>query len=269
MGRPLVSVVTVCYNAERHLAEAMGSVLAQTYPDVEYIVVDGGSTDGTPDIIRSFEPRFGDRLCWTSETDGGIYDAMNKGIARARGEIIGLLNADDAYLPDAIARVVAACEAHPSSGAVFGDADIVDDAGRVLRTERAVVPAASSIPARMPMCHQALFVTRRVYETLGTYDTHYAILADYEFVLRMLHVPVELLHIPVPLVRFRVGGVCSTDMARSNAERERIRVAYGANPIIERARRARHAINRFVYALLHDARSEDGAQRRAEGKCDK
>lgn len=266
MSDPLVSVVTVCYNAERHLAEAMTSVLAQDYANIEYVVVDGGSTDGSAGIIAGFEERFAGRLSWSSEPDEGIYDAMNKGIARCHGEIVGLLNADDLYVPDAVSRVVEAFAANPSAGAVFGDADVIDEAGRVLRTEKAYLPQAGSLPPRMPMCHQSLFVAREVYDRLGVFDTRYRILADYEFVVRMLRAGVGFVQLPGALARFRLGGACSTDMPRSNAERERIRVAYGANPMVERLRRARHAVNRFVYAVVARRAAPEGSPGQAEGR---
>lgn len=247
---PLVSVVTVCFNSETHIAEAMESVLAQSYPAIEYIVVDGGSTDGTMDVVRSFGERFGDRLKWVSEPDQGIYDAMNKGIALCTGELIGLLNSDDAYVPDAVERIVDAYRAQPDAGAIFGDVEVIAEDGTPLRIELATMPEPGSRPPRMPMCHQSLFVARRVYAELGGFDTAYRILADYEQVLRMLRARVLFVHAPGVVARFREGGACSGDTARSNAERERIRVAYGANPLIERARRVRHAVNRFVYALV-------------------
>ena len=103
---PLVSVITVCLNAGAHISQAMGSVLAQTYANVEHIVVDGGSTDDTLEVLAEFKPRLGDRLRWISEPDEGLYDAMNKGIALATGSLIGTLNADDFYEPDAIANAV-------------------------------------------------------------------------------------------------------------------------------------------------------------------
>lgn len=255
---PLVSVITVCYNSETHIAEAMESVLAQSYPHVEYIVVDGGSTDSTMDIVRSFAERFGERLTWASEPDDGIYDAMNKGIALCSGELIGLLNSDDAYLPDAVERIVAAFRAEPDAGAIFGDVEVVSQDGSSLRTEVAATPAPGSLPLRMPMCHQSLFVARRVYDELGSFDTAYRILADYEHVLRMLRAGERFVHVPGVVARFREGGACSADTARSNAERERIRVAYGANPVTERARRIRHAVNRFVYALVKRPASKAG-----------
>ncbi|MDO8880197.1 MAG: glycosyltransferase family 2 protein [Coriobacteriia bacterium] len=255
-ARPLVSVVTVCFDAERHLAEAMESVLGQTYPDIEYLVVDGGSTDGTLDVICSFESRFGGRLRWISEPDEGIYDAMNRGIDMAEGELVGLLNADDAYLPDAIESVVAAYAESPDAGAVYGDVHVVDDAGALVRTESAREPAQMPLrPEQMPFCHQSLFVARWAYEQLGGYDTRFHVLADYEWVLSARAADLPMVHVAVPLVRFRLGGACSADMARSNAERERIRVRYGANPLIERAKRVRHSVSRMVYAALRGGRA--------------
>lgn len=250
VNAPLVSVITVCYNSREHIAEAMESVLAQSYGSIEYIVVDGGSTDGTVDIVRSYGDRFAGRLRWVSEPDDGIYDAMNKGIALSTGELVGLLNSDDAYPPDAIERIVGAFRAEPDAGAVFGDVEVIAQDGSPLRTEVAFTPEPDSLPLRMPMCHQSLFVARRVYRELGGFDTSYRILADYEHVLRMLRAGERFVHVPGVVARFRQGGACSADTARSNAERERIRVAYGANPVTERARRIRHAVNRFVYALV-------------------
>lgn len=248
--RPLVSVITVCRNSERYLRQTMESVLAQTYPEIEYVVIDGGSTDGTLAIIRSFEPRFAGRLRWMSEPDDGIYHAMNKGIAQSSGELVGILNSDDAYTPDAIEVAVAAWLKTGRPGAVYGDAVILDESGRELRVEESLAVSSGDRPDRMPMCHQALFVTAETYRRLGAYDTSFRILADYELVLRMLREGVAMTRVPAVLACFRTGGVCSADMDSANAERERIRVAYGASPLFERFRRARHFVNNRIYSLL-------------------
>lgn len=267
-ARPLVSVVTVCFNARRHLAEAMESVLAQTYPDIEYLVIDGGSTDGTLDVIRALESRFGGRLHWVSEPDDGIYEAMNKGIDMAHGDLVGLLNADDAYLSDAVERIVAVWADLPEAEALYGDVEIVDETGKHVRTEAAPEPEDIGLrPERMPFCHQSLFVSRRAYERIGGYDTRFRILADYEWVLRARATDLMMARVPTPLVRFRLGGACSADMVRSNEERERIRVRFGASPVLERYKRVRHAFNRMVYAALKgggSARSAVGDGKRCE-----
>lgn len=249
-ARPLVSVVTVCFDSERHIAEAMGSVLAQTYPAIEYIVVDGGSRDGTLDIVRSFEQPFEGRLAWTSGPDNGIYDAMNKGISRARGELVGLLNSDDAYLPDAIERLVDAWIADSDADGVYGDVEIMDEGGRTLRTERAREAPPFTRPEEMPMCHQSLLVSRRTYLRYGTYDVDYRLLADYEFMLRVLAAGGRFLRIEGPVSRFRLGGACNGDTRSMNEERERIRIAYGASRLRERVRRTRHSVNMVVWDML-------------------
>lgn len=250
-AHPLISVVTVCYNSERYLAQAMESVLTQGYPAMEHVVVDGGSTDATLEIVRSFAPRFGDRLRWVSEPDDGIYDAMNKGITMCTGEIVGILNSDDRYLPTALESVADALGAHGGAGAVYGDAEVIDGDGDVVRYERSVAlgPAAPR-PDWMPMCHQSLFVARKTYEEVGTYDTRYRVLADYDFVLRCLEAGVEFVQLSEALAQFRLGGACNSDDALLCAEAERVRVAHGANPIKERAKRIRHAVNRMGYAAL-------------------
>lgn len=265
---PLVSVVTVCFNSERYLAEAMESVLAQTYSHIEYIVVDGGSTDATLEIIRSFEPQFGGRLRWTSGPDEGIYDAMNKGIALCAGELIGLLNSDDRYLPDAVATIAEAAHAEPDAGLIYGDVEILSEEGEALRTEKAAEVVPGKRPDWLPMCHQSLFVRSTIYRELGVYDPAYRILADYDFVVRVLASGVKATRVDTPIAQFRLGGVCNTDTEAANAERERIRIAYGANPLVERVRRIRHAVNRRGWAVLSrlKAHSERFERVREEGE---
>ncbi len=253
--KPLVSVVTVCFNSDRYLAEAMESVLGQTYPEIEYIIVDGGSTDGTLDVIRSFEPRFAGRLRWISEPDTGIYDAMNKGIALCSGELIGLLNSDDRYMPRAIELIVEAATTHPDAGLVYGDVEIISEEGEPLRIDRAAEVEPGGRPDWLPMCHQSLLVRASVYRELGGYDLRYRILADYDFVLRALSAGVRAIRVAAVIAQFRLGGVCNTDTAAANRERERIRVAYGANPVWERLRYLRHRLNIWAYGVVHRNRT--------------
>ena len=122
-----VSIITVTYNSAGTLKDTINSVISQTYHDIEYIIIDGGSMDGTVDIIRAFEPEFGGRLKWKSEKDRGIYDAMNKGIGMATGEVVGILNSDDYFTsPDVIARMVEAFE-DKGLDAVYGDIHFIHD----------------------------------------------------------------------------------------------------------------------------------------------
>lgn len=253
---PRFSIVTVSFNAERYIADAIASILEQDYAGLELIIIDGGSSDGTCDIVRAFEPHLEGRLRLVSEPDEGPYHAMNKGIALSTGDIVGVLNSDDRYLPGALRLVAEAHRERPDAGAFYGDVEVIDANGVLLRTERASrLDGRGRRPDWMPMCHQSLFVTRATYRTLGGYDTHYRVLADYEFVLRCLAANVVFVQMEGPVAQFRIGGICNTDVARSAAEREAIRVRYGGNPLVERARRIRHAVNRTVYPLLTRGRA--------------
>jgi glycosyltransferase involved in cell wall biosynthesis len=200
---PLVSIVTVVFNGEKTLEQAILSVLNQEYGNVEYIVVDGGSTDGTFDIIRKYDERID---YWISEPDNGIYDAMNKGIELSQGEMIGTLNADDYYQPDAVSEVVKAWTRDRPQGIIYGQNYVImDDIGLRYRNY-----ARLSFWKGMPVCHQAMFVHRKVYESVGKYDLTYKITADLDFLLRAINKGVELLAVDKFLVNFRSTGM-STD----------------------------------------------------------
>jgi glycosyltransferase involved in cell wall biosynthesis len=126
---PLVSIVTPSFNQVRYLESTINSVFDQDYPNIEYIIVDGGSTDGSVEIIR----RYSDRLAWwVSEKDNGHADALNKGFAHAKGDVLAWLNSDDTYYPGAIADAVASLQAHLEAGMVYGDADLTDENGKVI-----------------------------------------------------------------------------------------------------------------------------------------
>jgi GT2 family glycosyltransferase len=129
VSQPLVSIITPSYNQAQFIEATIESVLGQTYPNIEYIVMDGGSKDATVDILR----RYDGRLTWVSERDRGQADAVNKGFARARGEIVAWLNSDDVYYPEAVAHAVKYLSEHPEVDMVYGDGDIIDAEGRVVK----------------------------------------------------------------------------------------------------------------------------------------
>jgi glycosyltransferase involved in cell wall biosynthesis len=129
MAAPLVSIVTPSFNQAAYLEQALRSVLEQDYPNIEYIVIDGGSTDGSVELIKKHAAKL---AYWVSEKDAGQADAINKGFARAKGQYMAWLNADDRLLPNAIGEAVAYLEANPDVGLVYGDADFIDAAGRVV-----------------------------------------------------------------------------------------------------------------------------------------
>lgn len=194
---PLVSIITVCRNADKTIARAMQSVAEQTYAPIEYIVVDGGSTDRTLDMIK---------CCpvvtrWISEPDNGIADAFNKGIVLATGEWVGILNADDWYEPETAATVIG----------VAGDADVVHGPVRYWdgdMQKEVFYPNQEALCREMTINHQSVFVRRSVYEALGGFDMSYRYAMDYELLLRIRAAGYRFYAVAdTVLANMRLGGV--------------------------------------------------------------
>ena len=195
-----VSVVTVVRNGARYLEHAIRSVLDQDYADVEYIIIDGGSTDGTLDIIRRYEPSL---AAWISEPDRGVPDAFNKGISRASGQLIKLVNADDRLTPRSISKAVDLYRAHGSEPCVIAsDVVLIDEHGRVLTLldrSRAMNPIG-------PVLHPSWYVDRRVYEELGLYRLEHPRCSDFEIFMRFHRHHVPFHYTEAPLAEYRTGG---------------------------------------------------------------
>ena len=172
---PLVSIVTPSYNQARFLEATLRSVLEQDYPNIEYLVVDGDSTDGSVDIIR----RYADRLTWwASEKDSGQSEAINKGLRRARGEIVGWLNSDDVYLPGAVSAAVAAFRSSPEAAVVYGDALAIDADGKSFNVMRARQYSLADLLVFHIICQPAAFMRRSVLEQVDYLDPAYHLLMD-------------------------------------------------------------------------------------------
>jgi glycosyltransferase involved in cell wall biosynthesis len=210
-----VTVITVCYNAEATIEDTIRSVLAQSYRDLEYIVVDGASTDGTMRIIDRYRDRI-TRII--SEPDTGIYDAMNKGVALASGEVIGMLNADDLYLDERVVKHIVDMFEKSGSDAVFADLVYVRPGNleRVVRTYSSRAFTSTKFAYGWMPAHPTFFLKKSCYERYGSYRTDYRIAADFELLARMLHVhKVRYSYIPEVLVKMRMGGE-STRSLKSN-----------------------------------------------------
>ncbi|HET8592375.1 MAG TPA: glycosyltransferase family 2 protein [Solirubrobacterales bacterium] len=195
----LLSVVTPVRNQARYLGETLDSVAALTVPH-EHIVVDGASDDGTVELLRS---RSDENLSWTSEPDEGQTDAVNKGFARARGDLLAWVNGDDAYVPDAVDRAVAYLDAHPAVGAIYGGQEYINGEGKVIRTFipkrfswRRYLYLGDNVPT------PTVIFRRSVLGAEGGLDPAYTDAADYDFYLRILGA-VRVEPIREPLVRFR------------------------------------------------------------------
>jgi glycosyltransferase involved in cell wall biosynthesis len=179
---PLVSIITPSYNQARYLEQTIQSVLVQGYPSLEYIIVDGGSTDGSQAIIHKYA---GQLAWWVSEPDLGQADALNKGLRRARGEVIAWLNSDDVYLPGAIGAAVRALEANPAAGMVFGDAITIDEQG--LELNRLVFGdwGLQELMRFRIICQPAVFMRRFAMEQAGGLDPSYHFLLDHHLWMRI------------------------------------------------------------------------------------
>lgn len=202
-----ISIVTVALNAADTLADTLQSVASQTHVETEHIVVDGASTDGTLDIAA----RHGSHLAKiVSEPDKGIYDAMNRGLSLATGEVIGFLNADDVYANDEVLQRIAEIMAHDDLDAVFGDAEFVNPTRptRSVRRYRSDHFRPDRIAWGWMPAHPALFLRRGVYERFGVFRTDYRIAGDFELVARIFHNgTIRYRHVDEVWVRMRTGGI--------------------------------------------------------------
>lgn len=225
---PRVSIITPSYNQGQFIEETISSVLLQDYPALEYIVVDGGSNDGTVDILRRYE-RW---LHWLSEPDRGQTDAINKGLRVATGDILAYLNSDDLYLPGGIHAIADYFRSHPTTGLVYGECRVVDEQGRVLGclprrgfSLRRMIERAEFLP------QQATFWRREVMEKVGLFDDRLRYAMDYEYFIRVARAfPVA--YLPQPVACFRMHGTSKTVSQSEKHWREALAVSerYGLKP---------------------------------------
>ena len=177
----LFSIITPCFNSEKTIGRTLDSVLNQTLQDFEYIIIDGASTDRTLEIIESYRTSFGNKLKVISEHDNGIYDAMNKGIQSAKGQIVGILNSDDFYEKNCLEAIARAYMDDNPFQILYGMMRIVDEKGEELAI---TINHHRNMKVEM-INHPASFVTKRLYDEFGVYDTKYKSAADFDFMLRM------------------------------------------------------------------------------------
>jgi glycosyltransferase involved in cell wall biosynthesis len=201
--QPLISIITVVYNGAKTLEQTIQSVINQTYKNIEYIIIDGGSIDGTLDIIKKHDEQIN---LWISEPDKGLYDAMNKGISRANGEITGMINSDDWYEPNAVELIVEAYKQNPEKKIFHGDRfDILEDGTKRLRKFHS--SSFKFLYYGMTYNHPSMFVHKEIYKN-NRYNISLKALSDYEFVLtEFLKNKNSFLYIPVAYVNYRLDGI--------------------------------------------------------------
>ena len=228
-----ISLITACYNSAKTIKTAIDSVLSQKGVEIEYIVVDGGSKDGTVDLLKSYEPKFNGWMRWISEPDKGMYDAINKGIKMATGDVVGILNADDVLASDdTLAHIVSAfnTDSYPLApdssriDAVYADIRFVKEGETVAALREAKTVRYCSAKRWRPWMfrfaamvpHPSFYVRRECFERLGGYSLDYRICADFELELRYLYLAkLRAAYLPECVVVMRMGGM-STSGWRSN-----------------------------------------------------
>lgn len=201
-----ISVVTATYNCASTMSDCLRSVAEQRHTDLEHIVVDGASTDGTVQLLHQNANQI-DRII--SEPDKGIYDALNKGVALASGEVVGFLHADDLYSDAMVLEEIAAAFQNPDVEAVYGDLTYVQktNTDQVVRYWKSSAFRRSTLAGGWMPPHPTLYLRRRVYEKFGGFDLSYRIAADYDFMLRVLgKIEGKVVYLPRVLVKMRVGG---------------------------------------------------------------
>lgn len=226
-----VTIITVTYNSEKYLRECIQSVIAQDHADIEHIVVDGKSTDGTLAIIKEFEPHLAH---WISETDRGMYDAINKGMALASGDIIGILNSDDVLAsPDVVTSIVEAFGTN-NTDTLYGDLEYVDpdNLQKIYRVWKGKPYRRKLFKYGWMPAHPTFYIKRELVSKYGGYENHYYSAADYEFMSRYLfHHKLSAQYLPKLLVKMRRGGQSNNSILKRLRANRRDYLAMKKNQI--------------------------------------
>ncbi len=205
----IISIITVTFNSSKTLRDTIRSVLSQSFLDIEYIIVDGLSNDKTVDIIKEYEPLFQGRLKWISETDNGLYDAMNKGIRMATGDIVGIINSDDFYHREDIIEKVVEVFKTSTVQAVYGDVRFVrsNNLDKTVRYYSSKYFFSSLFRYGFMPAHPTFFTYRHYFKEFGFYKTDYKIAADYELLIRFLYIHhLKSRYLALDFMKMRMGG---------------------------------------------------------------
>lgn len=204
-----ISIITATYNSAKTVKDTFESVLRQSYNDYEYLIVDGASKDETMTVVKEYESRFEGRLRYISEPDKGLYDAMNKGLKMATGDVVGILNSDDFYTSDDALQTIADAFNANDIDATYGDIHFVndDDLTKMVRYYSSSVFKRSYMRFGLMPAHPSFYCKKSVYEKYGYFDTSYRVAADFENLLRLIFInKIKTLYIPKDFVTMRTGG---------------------------------------------------------------
>lgn len=212
-----ISIITATYNSAKTISDTIESVLSQQYKNLEYIIIDGFSKDNTIDIVKSYVNKSDISIKWISEKDNGIYDAMNKGIQMATGEVIGILNSDDFYTDNNVLSLVAdEFEKNNELDAIYGDIHFVDsdNLNKCVRYYSSKIFKRSLMRLGFMPAHPSFYMRKPRFKEIGLYKTNYKIAADFEFLLRAIYVKrIKTKYLPIDMVTMRTGGVSTSGIS--------------------------------------------------------
>ena len=211
----LISIITATYNSAKTVRDTFDSILSQTNQNYEYIVIDGASKDGTIDIIKEYEPRFNGKMRWIFEKDNGIYDAMNKGISMATGDVIGILNSDDFYTSKDVLQTIIDTFNANDIDAVYGDVHYVnsDNLNKCVRYYSSKNFRRWKMRLGFMLAHPSFYCKKSVYDNYGAFDTTLKIASDFECLLRFIFInKIKVKYLPLDFVTMREGGASSSGL---------------------------------------------------------
>ncbi len=206
-----ITLITVCFNSEKTIEETLQSVLMQTYDNYEYWIIDGKSKDHTMNIVKEYEKKFKGKLKYISEKDKGLYDAMNKGIKKATGEVIGILNSDDIFADENVLKTVAETFEKANCDATYSDLLFMDEETMSI-PQRIFKSKTGNYKFGWYPPHPTLYVKKSIYEKYGLYNQDFRIAADYDFMLRIMKNNVSMQYIEKNLIYMRSGGVSTNGL---------------------------------------------------------
>ena len=234
MNNPLISIITVSFNSEKSIKTTIESILNQTYTNIEYIIVDGNSSDKTVEIIASYHKEFinkGIRYRWISEPDAGIYDAMNKGNSLATGDYVNVIGSDDWFELDAMEKV-ANNQRETSADFIHGNINVYSSSKVFLKVRRA--GSRKDMIKEMSFFHPSSFIKKEVIDKMSGYSLEYKICSDYDLILRILNKNFSFSYVNNTLVNVAYGGISTLQVQKALSESHRIRVKNGYNPFLSK-----------------------------------
>lgn len=246
-----ISIITASYNSAQTIEDTIKSVLGQTYSDIEYIIIDGASTDGTLEIIKKYQTR--GKIKLVSEPDKGLYDAMNKGIALATGDVIGIINSDDFYKHSRVIEKIAAVFKNNDYDAVYADLEFIENnnPNKIVRTWIAGKYQEKKLNNGWVMPHPTLFIKKNIYNQYGYFKTNFKIAADYELMLRLLKIhKIKIAYLPEIIISMRNGGVSTRNLGQRKKGWQELKQAWTENnlplPLLLVVRRILFKIKQYL-----------------------